>query len=69
MGEYARLRALLILPLVTTGLTGGTLVCAVLAWRCREWGPLARLHYTAVALGALGFTWFLAHWNLLGFRV
>ena len=68
MGEYARLRALLVLPLVTTGLTGGALVCTVLVWRRREWGLPARLHYTAVALGAVGFTWFLASWNLLGFR-
>lgn len=69
MGDYGRLRALLILPLVTTGLAGGTLVCAALAWRRREWDVPARVHYTAIALGALGFTWFLAHWNLLGFRV
>jgi len=40
----------------------------VLAWWRRLWSLLARLHYTAVALAAVAFTWFLGTWSLLGFR-
>jgi hypothetical protein len=69
MGDYARLRMLLTLPLVATILTGGTLVGAVLAWPRRFWSLPARLHYTAVALAMIGFTWFVATWNLLGFHL
>ena len=45
----------------------GPLVGAVclLAW-VRGWGSTpSRLYYTAVAVGGLGFIWFLATWNLL----
>jgi hypothetical protein len=69
MGEYAHLRLLLVLPLVTAGLAGGMLAFTLLAWQRRRWSLPARLHYTAVSFGALAFTWWLAHWNLLGFHV
>jgi hypothetical protein len=69
MGDVARLRALLVLPLLGTALAGGVVVCAGLAWRRRLWSLAARLHYTAVAGAAVAFTWFLAAWNLLGFRL
>ncbi len=40
-------------------------VLGVLAW-VRGWGRFwGRLYYTAVALGGLGFVWFLVNWNLL----
>ena len=68
MGDYSRLRALLLLPLFGSALSVGTLLLALLAWRRRLWRRPARLHYTAVALGGLGFTWFLIHWNLLGYH-
>jgi CubicO group peptidase (beta-lactamase class C family) len=68
-GDLGRLRALLVLPLLGTVLTGAVVVCAVLAWRGRLWSISARLHYTAVALAGVAFTWFLATWNLLGFHL
>jgi CubicO group peptidase (beta-lactamase class C family) len=68
-GDFSRLRLLLVLPLLTTALSAGMLVCALLAWRRRAWSLPARLHYSAVGLGSVGFTWFLITWNLLGFRL
>lgn len=67
-GDLTRLRVLLVLPLVGTVLTAGVVVCAGLAWQRRLWGLPARLHYTVVALASVTFIWFLAAWNLLGFR-
>ncbi len=68
-GDVARLRALLVLPLVSVPLTGAVLVCAVLAWRRRLWSLPERLHYTALALASVAFVWFLGTWNLLGFHL
>jgi hypothetical protein len=61
-------KAALGLVLLAAGLTAGMVVCAGLAWRRRYWGVVGRAHYTLLTLGALGFIWFLNHWNLLGFR-
>jgi CubicO group peptidase (beta-lactamase class C family) len=69
MGDLTRLRALLVLPLLGTLLAGGVVICAGLAWWRRLWSLAARVHYTIVALAGIAFTWFLAAWNLLGFRV
>jgi hypothetical protein len=69
MGDYAKLRALLVLPLVVTGLVVGSAGFAILAWARRLWSLPARLHYSAVALAGAGFIWFLWNWNLLGFRL
>ncbi len=33
------------------------------------WSVAGRVHYTLVTLAALGFTWWLSYWNLLGFRL
>jgi hypothetical protein len=60
--------ALLCIPLLTTGLTVGLPIWAVLAWKNRYWSPIARLHYSLIALTALLFIPFLLHWNLLGFH-
>ncbi|MFC7329315.1 serine hydrolase domain-containing protein [Marinactinospora rubrisoli] len=43
-----------LLPLTAAApLTAGVLVCAVRAWRQRWWRPAGRVHYTAVAVGAV----------------
>jgi hypothetical protein len=68
-GEVAGLRAVLVLPLLGTLLAGGVVAGAALAWWRGWWSLPARLHYTAVALAAAGFTWLLAAWNLLGVRL
>jgi CubicO group peptidase (beta-lactamase class C family) len=68
-GDYTLLRAVLTLPLLGTILGAATIGCAGLAWRRHCWGLAARLHYTTIALAVVGFTWFCATWNLLGWRL
>ena len=58
----------LVLPLLGTALAAATVAFGVLAWRRRFWSLPARLHYTAMALATAAFSWFVATWNLLGFR-
>lgn len=46
----------------------GAVAAAVVAgvtWRESFWGPMRRLHYTAVAAAAVLFAWLLWYWNLL----
>ena len=68
-GRLGRMGALLVLPLLGTVLTGGVLICMVLAWWRDLWSLPARFHYTAAALAGLALKWFQATWNLLGFRL
>ena len=67
-GDFSRLRLLLVLPMVSTTLSAAVVASAVLAWQRRRWSLAARLHYTLLAFASLAFTWFVATWNLLGFR-
>jgi proline iminopeptidase len=69
MGDFSRLRVLLVLPLIGLALTGAVVVFAALAWRQQQWSLPARLHYTAFALVSVAFVWFLGSWNLIGFSV
>jgi hypothetical protein len=69
MGDYSRLRGLLVLPLLGAALGAAAMVFAILAWSRPWWRLPARLHYAAVALATVGFTWFAATWNLLGFHL
>jgi CubicO group peptidase (beta-lactamase class C family) len=61
-------RALLILPLVFVTLTAATAVATVAAWRRGAGGVAARVHLSVVLAGMVGLVWFLAQWNLLGWR-
>ncbi len=56
------------MPLVSTALTAALPVFAGVAWARRYWGVFGRLLFTFVTLVAALFVWFLAYWNLLGFR-
>jgi hypothetical protein len=69
MGDFSRLRLLLVLPLLGTVLAVFSVAFALLAWWRHFWSLPARLHYTAVAVAGVAFTWFLATWNLLGIRL
>jgi CubicO group peptidase (beta-lactamase class C family) len=60
--------ALLAVPLVSSALTAAMPVFAGVAWARRYWGLFGRLLFTFVTLVATLFVWFLAYWNLLGFR-
>ena len=64
----ALLVGLLTLPLLIAGLTGGLVVCVVLAWRHGYWNRWWRSHYTLVTLAAITLLVWLSHWNLLGYR-
>ena len=56
------------LPLLSTGLTGVTLVFAVIALRRCYWGLVGRPHYLLVGLVGVAFLGSLHYWNLLGFE-
>lgn len=58
-----------IFPLVTLLMAvaaGAMGLLALAVWLRREWGWFGRLHYTLLALIALGWVWLLVYWNLLG---
>lgn len=59
---------LLCILLISSILSIGLPAFAVLAWLSDEWSLIERLHYSLVALTALGSISFLNYWNLLGFR-
>ena len=59
---------LLFILLVTSVFAVGLPVLAVVAWLNSEWSFIEQLHYSLVALTALGLIPFLNYWNLLGFR-
>jgi CubicO group peptidase (beta-lactamase class C family) len=67
-GVPTLLRVSLVLPLLAVMLTVGQLVCTVLAWKDRTWSNWGRAYYTVLTLITLAFTWWLYHWNLLGFH-
>jgi len=60
--------ALLVIPIVTTILTVGLLIFALIAWTNKHWSIAGRLYYSLITLTCIGFIFFLNYWNLLGFR-
>ena len=64
-GLPAKAAPLLIIPPLTTVLTIGLLLFAVLAWSRRYWTVVGRVHYSLLTLAALAFIWFLSYWSLL----
>ena len=54
--------------LLTSVLAVGLPICAILAWHNHDWSFLGKLHYSLVALTAIGLIPWLNYWNLLGFR-
>ena len=60
---------LLVLPQLVALLSLLSVVAAVRSWRSRWWGPMARLHYSVVALASVGIVWLLHFWNILGYRL
>jgi hypothetical protein len=61
-------RAVLVLPLLSAGLTTLTCASAIAAWAQGRWSLWGRLYYTLVAVLGLAFLASLAYWNLLRFR-
>ncbi|MBV8882842.1 MAG: serine hydrolase [Chroococcidiopsidaceae cyanobacterium CP_BM_RX_35] len=60
--------ALLYLPILTTSLTAGLPIAALLAWQDKRWSVMQRLHHLLIALAAGIFILLLDYWNLLGFQ-
>ena len=60
------LTAALMLPILTSILTLGVAVFAVLSWKNGYWTRFRRIHYTLFAVFALGLVWFYWYWNILG---
>ena len=56
----------LMLPILTSILTLGVAVCAVLIWKNGYWTRFRRVHYTLFAIFAVGLVWFYWYWNILG---
>ena len=65
---WSLLNVLLYIPFLTIPLTVVLIILAVLAWSKKCWSLLARWHFTLVAMAALLYVWFLAYWNLIGFK-
>ncbi len=61
------LKALFVVPLLTTAMAIALPVLGVRAWSA-AWPTLGRVHYALVTLASFAFIWFLTVWNLLGFR-
>jgi hypothetical protein len=57
------------LSLAMPFLAGLVIVLALRAWFRNDWGLLARIHYSLVAVAGIAFAWFLDAWNLLGFHL
>lgn len=62
------LKAVLLLPLISTALTIPLVVLVVRLWRSGEGSRAARVQPTLVALAAVAFAPFLYYWRLLGFH-
>jgi CubicO group peptidase (beta-lactamase class C family) len=67
-GFPTALTAALMLPILTSILTLGVPVLAVLAWRKGYWTRFRRVHYTLFAVFAIGLVWFYVYWNILGWQ-
>ncbi|MFL5616432.1 MAG: serine hydrolase domain-containing protein [Gemmatimonadaceae bacterium] len=68
-GPLTSLKLALALPIVATLCTLGAVYVAARHWRTRAGTRMARLRYSGAVLVALLFTWSLAQWNLLGWRM
>lgn len=68
-GPLTGLKVALALPVIAALLILGAIYFAVQHWRSREGTRAARLRYSGAVAVALLFTWSLAQWNLLGWRM
>jgi len=62
----ASLTAALMLPILSSILTLGVAVSAILSWKRGYWTRFRRVHYTLFAIFAVGLVWFYWYWNVLG---
>ncbi len=60
-------KALLVIPIITTILAAALLFYGLLVWSRGYWSLVERLHYSLVALTCTGLVIWCYNWNLLGF--
>jgi CubicO group peptidase (beta-lactamase class C family) len=68
-GPLTSLKVAFVLPIIATLCTLGAVYVAARQWRTRAGTRAARLRYSGAVAVALLFTWSLAQWNLLGWRM
>jgi hypothetical protein len=68
-GPLTSLKLALALPVIGTALTLAAVYVAARHWRMNAGTRGARLRYSGAVFVALLFTWSLAQWNLLGWRM
>ncbi|HEY2375641.1 MAG TPA: serine hydrolase domain-containing protein [Gemmatimonadaceae bacterium] len=68
-GPLTSLKLALALPVIATICTLAAVYVATRQWRTRVGTRAARLRYSGAVVVALLFTWSLAQWNLLGWRM
>jgi CubicO group peptidase (beta-lactamase class C family) len=66
-GVPAKTAFLLKLNYLNAALIVAVAVCAALSWRRRWWPPVARIHYSVIALAAVALIPILIYWRLLGY--
>ncbi len=62
------LMVLLALPIATAILIPVTAAAAIRAWATGRLSLWEKAHHIEIISAALAFTWFLHHWNILGYR-
>jgi hypothetical protein len=68
-GVTPSVRLVLVLPLVTLVTAVAAVAWSVKGWRHSAAGVIARVHQVAMFVGLGALTWFLAEWNLIGWRL
>jgi CubicO group peptidase (beta-lactamase class C family) len=62
------IKALLVIPIITSIFTAALLLFALLAWVRGYWNLAERSHYTLVTLTCTALVFWCYNWNLLGFH-
>jgi len=62
------IQILLFIPIISTLLTIGLPIFAIIAWKRKVWNFVGRLHYSLITITCIGFIIWLYHWNWLGFQ-
>ncbi len=68
-GPPAAFLALLAVPVVALLCGGTSMVLTAVAWRGSGAGVMARIHQVTLFASLAAFTWFVVHWNLLGWQL
>jgi hypothetical protein len=67
-GIPSLLKIVLVLPLISTGLTIVALILTYFVWKNKYWTVCGRVQYALIMMASVVFLWFLNYWKLLGFR-